>query len=181
MRSMAHLWLEQEVRDLEGQLGQAGRQAAPPPFLVPHTQVLCTRLVHLRRLVASRRFVLVVPSHVIACLDLLKRESVGARESIRWLEGGAAQRKQVCARKKPGSCSRSSSAATTWRSSALVGGHPADRPLVTLLVCSGPPGMLGGLPPNATAVASSAGINMEDVEAFTTKWLTASVPRTQPG
>ncbi|KAH7956231.1 hypothetical protein HPB52_007340 [Rhipicephalus sanguineus] len=38
MRSMAHLWLEQEVRDLEGQLGQAGRQAAPPPFLVPHTQ-----------------------------------------------------------------------------------------------------------------------------------------------
>ncbi|EEC07141.1 conserved hypothetical protein [Ixodes scapularis] len=82
MRSMAHLWLEQEVRDLEGQVG-----ALAPPFLVPHTRVLCSQLAHVRRLVATRRFVLVVPSHVISSLDLLKRESVGARESIRWLEG----------------------------------------------------------------------------------------------
>lgn len=58
MRSMAHLWLEQEVRDLEGQVG-----ALAPPFLVPHTRVLCSQLAHVRRLVATRRFVLVVPSH----------------------------------------------------------------------------------------------------------------------
>ncbi|XP_049270388.1 nonsense-mediated mRNA decay factor SMG5 isoform X1 [Rhipicephalus sanguineus] len=200
MRSMAHLWLEQEVRDLEGQLGQAGRQAAPPPFLVPHTQVLCTRLVHLRRLVASRRFVLVVPSHVIACLDLLKRESVGARESIRWLEGELRRgSRYVRSQKSHERLSLSPmkypkrKEKEAWELFQILecchhlekqcprGGHPADRPLVTLLVCSGPPGMVGGLPPNATALASSAGINMEDVEAFTTKWLTASVPRTQPG
>ncbi|XP_037567185.1 nonsense-mediated mRNA decay factor SMG5 isoform X1 [Dermacentor silvarum] len=200
MRSMAHLWLEQEVRDLEGQLGQAGRQAAPPPFLVPHTQVLCTRLVHLRRLVASRRFVLVVPSHVISSLDLLKRESVGARESIRWLEGELRRgSRYVRSQKSHERLSLSPmkypkrKEKEAWELFQILecchhlerqcprGGHPADRPMVTLLVCSGPPGAAGGLPPNATALAHSAGINMEDVEAFTTKWLAVSVPRTQPG
>lgn len=200
MRSMAHLWLEQEVRDLEGQLGQAGKQAAPPPFLVPHTQVLCTRLVHLRRLVASRRFVLVVPSHVISCLDLLKRESVGARESIRWLEGELRRgSRYVRSQKSHERLSLSPmkypkrKEKEAWELFQILecchhlerqcprGGHPADRPLVTLLVCSGSPGTASGLPPNAAALASSAGINMEDVEAFTDKWLTANVSRTQPG
>nr|XP_037270298.1 protein SMG5-like [Rhipicephalus microplus] len=195
MRSMAHLWLEHEVRDLEVQLVQASKHAALPPYLVPHTQVLCTRLVLLRRLVASRRFVVVVPSQVIACLDLLKRESVGARDSIRWLErelrrGSRYVRSQksherlsLSPMKYPNRKEKEA-----WELFQILecchhlekqcprGGHPADKPLVTLLVCSGPPGMLSGLPPNATAFASSAGINMEVVEEFVTKWLTASVP-----
>uniref|UniRef100_A0A1E1X9Y6 Putative nonsense mediated mrna decay factor n=1 Tax=Amblyomma aureolatum TaxID=187763 RepID=A0A1E1X9Y6_9ACAR len=200
MRSMAHLWLEQEVRDLEGQLGQAGRQAAPPPFLVPHTQVLCARLVHLRRLVASRRFVLVVPSHVISSLDLLKRESVGARESIRWLEGELRRgSRYVRSQKSHERLSLSPmkypkrKEKEAWELFQILecchhlerqcprGGHPADRPMVTLLVCSGPPGAAGGLPPNAAALARTAGISMEDVETFAAKWLTVNVPRTQPG
>lgn len=199
MRSMAHLWLEQEVRDLEGQLGQG--QALPPPFLVPHTQVLCARLVHVRRLVASRRFVLIVPSLVISSLDMLKRESVGARESIRWLEGELRRgSRYVRSQKSHERLSLSPmkypkrKEKEAWELFQILecchhlerqcprGGHPADRPLVTLLVCSGlPPGGTTGLPSNAAAIASSAGISMEDVETFAAKWQSVSVPRMQPG
>ncbi|KAH8033823.1 hypothetical protein HPB51_016542 [Rhipicephalus microplus] len=113
---------------------------------------------------------------VIACLDLLKRESVGARDSIRWLErelrrGSRYVRSQksherlsLSPMKYPNRKEKEA-----WELFQILecchhlekqcprGGHPADKPLVTLLVCSGPPGMLSGLPPNATAFASSAG------------------------
>lgn len=187
MRSMAHLWLEQEVRDLEGQVGESA-----PPFLVPHTQVLCSQLAHLKRLVASRRFVLVVPSHVISSLDLLKRESVGARESIRWLEGElrrgsryvrsqkSHERLSLSPMKYPKRKDKDA-----WELFQMLecchhleeqcprGGHPQGRAMVTLLTTT-------GLPPNASALARSAGINMEDIEVFVSKWLSPA-SRTQPG
>lgn len=193
MRSMAHLWLEQEVRDLEGQVG-----ALAPPFLVPHTRVLCSQLAHVRRLVATRRFVLVVPSHVISSLDLLKRESVGARESIRWLEGElrrgsryvrsqkSHERLSLSPMKYPKRKDKEA-----WELFQILecchhlekqcprggGQHPPGRVMVTLLTHGE-----HGLPHNAAALARSAGISMEDIEAFVSKWQTTAPPaRTQPG
>ncbi|XP_076356758.1 nonsense-mediated mRNA decay factor SMG5-like isoform X3 [Tachypleus tridentatus] len=84
MRNMAHLWLKAEVNDLESKV-KGGGFPQLSPYLVPDISSFCQHLA-LKQLRLSKRFVIVVPSVVTAGLDERKKESVGAREAIRWLE-----------------------------------------------------------------------------------------------
>ncbi|XP_076305446.1 nonsense-mediated mRNA decay factor SMG5-like isoform X3 [Tachypleus tridentatus] len=85
MRNMAHLWLKAAVNDLECKV-KVGGFPQLSPYLVPDISSFCQHLALLKQLRLSKRFVIVVPSVVIASLDEHKKESVGARKAIRWLE-----------------------------------------------------------------------------------------------
>lgn len=94
MRDMAQLRLKSEIQRLEASVEVPGavRTDRPgdlgllPPYLLPHTQVLCAHLGAVRRLVQARRFIVVVPEAVVDHLDLLKKQEPRAREVIRFLE-----------------------------------------------------------------------------------------------
>ncbi|XP_076337746.1 nonsense-mediated mRNA decay factor SMG5-like isoform X9 [Tachypleus tridentatus] len=83
MWKMAHLWLKAEVNDLESKV-KGGGFPQLSPYLVPDISSFCQHLALLKQLRLSKRFVIVVPS--VTSLDERKKESVGAREAIRWLE-----------------------------------------------------------------------------------------------
>jgi protein SMG5 len=86
---MAQLRLQSEVSRLEGSLqSTTADNARPtvPPYVVPDAQTLCDQLPIIRKLVASSRFIIVIPLAVIDHLDVLKKDSAGSREAIRWLE-----------------------------------------------------------------------------------------------
>ncbi|KAK2182507.1 hypothetical protein NP493_352g03040 [Ridgeia piscesae] len=85
MRDMAQLRLQTEVSQLEGSV-QAADHPSLPPYLVPDACVLCDNLSLLKQLAASARFIIIIPLVVIDQLDILKKDSCGAREAIRWLE-----------------------------------------------------------------------------------------------
>jgi protein SMG5 len=89
MRDMAQLRLQSEVSRLEGSLqSTTADNARPtvPPYVVPDAQTLCDQLPIIRKLAASSRFIIVIPLAVIDHLDVLKKDSAGSREAIRWLE-----------------------------------------------------------------------------------------------
>ncbi|XP_076305598.1 nonsense-mediated mRNA decay factor SMG5-like isoform X4 [Tachypleus tridentatus] len=85
MWNMVHLWLKADVNDLESKV-KGGGFPQLSPYLVPDISSFCQHLALLKQLRLSKRFVIVVPSVVTAGLDERKKESVGAREAIRWLE-----------------------------------------------------------------------------------------------
>ncbi|XP_076304938.1 uncharacterized protein LOC143222374 isoform X2 [Tachypleus tridentatus] len=85
MRNMAHLWLKAEVNDLESKVKKGGFPQLSP-YLVPDISSFCQHLALLKQLRLSKRFVIVVASVVTASLDERKKECVGVREAIRWLE-----------------------------------------------------------------------------------------------
>ncbi len=94
MRNMAHLWLQQEVHELECDVGDRRQHGGTllsgfahySPYLVVDHLALSAHLGLVKELVASRRFALVVPVAVIHMLDEMKKEDVGARTAMRWLE-----------------------------------------------------------------------------------------------
>ncbi|KAF4076133.1 hypothetical protein AMELA_G00226810 [Ameiurus melas] len=86
MRDMAQLRLQLEVSQLEGSLQQPKAQSSMSPYLVPDTGALCQHLNLLRQLAASGCFIIIIPRTVIDGLDVLKKETPGARDSIRFLE-----------------------------------------------------------------------------------------------
>lgn len=85
MRDMAQLRLQAEVSQLEGSL-DTHDQSSFPPYLIPDPQCLCDSLTMVKQLLQSGKGILVIPTSVIDCLDVLKKESGRAREAIRWLE-----------------------------------------------------------------------------------------------
>ncbi|XP_048734468.1 nonsense-mediated mRNA decay factor SMG5-like isoform X2 [Ostrea edulis] len=85
MRDMAQLRLQAEVSQLEGSL-EAPDTPHFPPYLIPDTTCLCDNLHLVKQLTQSGKGILIIPISVIDTLDYLKKESVGAREAIRWLE-----------------------------------------------------------------------------------------------
>lgn len=86
MENMAHLWLQAEVTELESTVRSRSHQSHLSPYLVVTTTVLTDHLLALRQLLATKRFIVVIPNAVIQHLDWLKKESLQAREAIRWLE-----------------------------------------------------------------------------------------------
>ncbi|XP_034030142.1 protein SMG5 [Thalassophryne amazonica] len=86
MRDMAQLRLQLEVSQLEGSLQQPKAQSSMSPYLVPDTAALCQHLSLIRQLAGSGCFIIIIPRTVIDGLDRLKKENVGARDSIRFLE-----------------------------------------------------------------------------------------------
>ncbi|ELT89650.1 hypothetical protein CAPTEDRAFT_168258 [Capitella teleta] len=93
MKDMAQLRLQAEVSQLEGRLQEKqssrnGSSGAPnfPPYLVPDAVTICENLAQIKQLTNCARFILIIPIAVIDHLDILKKDKVGAREGIRWLE-----------------------------------------------------------------------------------------------
>ncbi|XP_076322001.1 nonsense-mediated mRNA decay factor SMG5-like [Tachypleus tridentatus] len=185
MRNMAHLWLKAEVNDLESKV-KGGGFPQLSPYLVPDISSFCQHLALLKQLRLSKRFVIVVPSVVIASLDERKKESMGAREAIRWLENELrhgtryirAQRPQECLSLSPIKYPRRKEKEAWEFFQVLECAHffnnqgssndPTD-PLVTLLTAGA-----SFMPPSAAALAKSTGIQMENITDFTNKWRTSS-------
>lgn len=85
MRDMAQLRLQAEVNQLEGSLETSDHHSFPP-YLIPDSAALCDSLQLVKQLTQTSRGIIVIPLSVIDVLDCLKKDSVGAREAIRWLE-----------------------------------------------------------------------------------------------
>lgn len=185
MRSMAHLWLKAEVNDLEV-LVEGSSTPQLSPYLVPDTGSLCSQLTLLKQLVATKRFILVIPTVVIENLDQIKRESPSAREAIRWLESELrrgsrymrAQKQQerlnLTLVKYPKKKDKEA-----WDFFKILecchylnqqgSNSNSDVPLVTLIT-----GSSNMLPLNASTLALSVGVNMENTEEFVSKWRNSS-------
>ncbi|XP_067122489.1 nonsense-mediated mRNA decay factor SMG5 [Centruroides vittatus] len=185
MRSMAHLWLKAEVNDLEV-LVEGSSTPQLSPYLVPDTGSLCSQLTLLKQLVATKRFILVIPTVVIENLDQIKRESPSAREAIRWLESELrrgsrymrAQKQQerlsLTLVKYPKKKDKEA-----WDFFKILecchylnqqgSNSNSDVPLVTLIT-----GSSNMLPSNASTLALSVGVNMENMEEFVSKWRNSS-------
>ncbi|XP_054710561.1 nonsense-mediated mRNA decay factor SMG5-like [Uloborus diversus] len=181
MRSMAHLWLKAEVNDLEN-LVEGGSAPQLSPYLVCDTSLLCYNLSALRQLIMSKRFIVVVPLVVIANLDQLKKESIQAREAIRWLESELrkgcryirAQRQMEKISLVPMKYPKKKEK-EAWDFFEILEccnylvqqqtNGKADCPLVTLLV-----GSQHQLPENASAIAQSIDVIIENLKGFLLKW-----------
>ncbi|XP_004929614.3 nonsense-mediated mRNA decay factor SMG5 [Bombyx mori] len=81
LRRLGRLWLTSQVRELE----RSGQSAAPA-LLVLDTAALNKHLRRVKQLLLTTNFVLMVPTVVLQELDNLKREQSTARKAIRWLE-----------------------------------------------------------------------------------------------
>ena len=113
MQNMAQLWLQQEVDDLEmdrkvkereeskdRRSRSRGRPASPmgkfsgtitgfayySPYLVMDHCVLISCLDMVKDIVATKKFMTVIPAPTIQQLDDMKKREDGARKAIRWLE-----------------------------------------------------------------------------------------------
>ncbi|XP_076101619.1 nonsense-mediated mRNA decay factor SMG5-like isoform X1 [Mytilus galloprovincialis] len=85
MKDMAQLRLQAEVTQLEGSLDNSD-QGHFPPYLIPDTTSLCDSLQLVKQLTLTNKGIVIIPLAVIDTLDYMKKESVRAREAIRWLE-----------------------------------------------------------------------------------------------
>lgn len=84
MKVMAQQLLQSEVAELESSLKTA--PGGGTVYLVPDAVALCTQLHLVRRLMASEKFVIIIPIQVISALDELKKYDSGAREATKFLE-----------------------------------------------------------------------------------------------
>ncbi|KAK7073374.1 hypothetical protein SK128_016704 [Halocaridina rubra] len=83
MQSLTAQWLQHEVRNLEE---RTARRATLGLYLVPDATVLINHLTAIKMLLSKPTHMIIIPQTVIDLLDQQKRESVGARDAIRWLE-----------------------------------------------------------------------------------------------
>ncbi|XP_013191934.2 nonsense-mediated mRNA decay factor SMG5 [Amyelois transitella] len=81
LRRLGRLWLVSQVRELE----RSGRAAAPA-LLALDSAALNKHLRRVKQLLRARSFTLLIPSIVLQELDDLKRDQSTARDAIRWLE-----------------------------------------------------------------------------------------------
>ncbi|XP_039291279.1 protein SMG5 [Nilaparvata lugens] len=200
---LGELWLRSEVNQLETRVKQRGQSANLPPYLVLDAPALISHLALAKQLVASKKFIVLVPSVVVSLLDERKRESVLVRESTRWLEsqlkGGSrfvrAQRpsehlalplikypkkkdkeawlffqivecchflSNQCGSKEPGLVTLLTGSTTLLNGSNANGSNGPN-----------PNGSnANGFSP--IGIASSAGINIEHIESFHSKWKSSS-------
>ena len=84
MENMAQLWLEQEVRDLEGKHSDGFGHCSP--YIVVDHWALTRDVNLLKDVVSTKQFVVIVPAATVQELDRMKRNETGARNAIRWLE-----------------------------------------------------------------------------------------------
>jgi hypothetical protein len=61
MRDMAQLRLQAEVSQLEGSLQASKGHVSLPPYIVSDASSLCDHLALVKQLVASARFILIIP------------------------------------------------------------------------------------------------------------------------
>ncbi|KAJ8718581.1 hypothetical protein PYW08_002818 [Mythimna loreyi] len=81
LQRLGRLWLASKVRELE----RSGQSPAPA-LLALDTNALHKHLRRVKQLLRARNFVLLIPTVVLQELDNLKRDESTARDAIRWLE-----------------------------------------------------------------------------------------------
>lgn len=82
MQSLTAQWLQHEVRSLE----ERTRRVTLGLYLVPDASVLINHLQAIQLLLSKPTHMIIIPQAVIGLLDQQKRDSLGARSAIRWLE-----------------------------------------------------------------------------------------------
>ncbi|KAH0539216.1 protein SMG5 [Cotesia glomerata] len=189
MRHMGKLWLKAEVRALETRL----RSKLMSPYLVVDHEALTKHTPTLKRLVYAKKFVIVIPSIVVSALDEMKRTSGRAREATRWLENQLQKGSRFLRAQRP---------QERLALPLIKGPRPKDKeawlffqiiecchyltqqnkvglssdneaPVVTLLTgISTEERKSSNFCPDG--LAKSAGVNLEHIESFHTKWKTSS-------
>ncbi|XP_076638828.1 smg5 nonsense mediated mRNA decay factor [Colletes latitarsis] len=189
MRHMGKLWLKAEVCALETRL----RSRLMSPYLVPDHEALAKHTPALKRLVYAKKFIVVIPSVVVSALDEVKRISGRAREATRWLEGQLKRGSRFLRAQRPherltlpyikGPRPKDKEAWLFFQiiecchyltQQTKVGiTNDAETPVVTLLTgCSPDDKRILSFSPNG--LAKSAGVNIEYIESFHTKWKASS-------
>ncbi|XP_046418528.1 protein SMG5 [Neodiprion fabricii] len=189
MRHMGRLWLKAEVRALETRL----RSRLMSPYLVPDHEALSKHMPALKRLVYAKRFIVVIPSVVVSALDEVKRTSSRAREATRWLEAQLRRGSRFLRAQRPherlpiplvkGPRPKDKEAwlyfqiiecchyLTNQTKVSLT--SEGEAPVVTLLTgCSADEQKTANFSP--VGLAKSAGVNLEHIESFHTKWKASS-------
>lgn len=185
MRHMGKLWLKAEVRALESQL----RSRLMSPYLVPDHEALAKHTPALKRLVYAKKFVVVIPAVVVSALDEVKRVSAQAREATRWLETQLRRGSRFLRAQRPherlalplikGPRPKDKEAWLFFQiiecchyltQQAKVGlTSDGEPPVVTLLTgCNLDDRRALTFSPDG--LAKSAGVNLEHIESFQTKW-----------
>ncbi|XP_032668452.1 protein SMG5 isoform X2 [Odontomachus brunneus] len=189
MRHMGKLWLKAEVRALESRL----HFRLMSPYLVPDHEALAKYTPTLKRLVYAKKFVVVIPAVVVSALDEVKRISGQAREATRWLESQLRRGSRFLRAQRPherlalplikGPKPKDKEAWLFFQiiecchyltQQAKVGfTGDGEAPVVTLLTgCN--PDERKALTFSPDGLAKSAGVNLEHIESFQTKWKSSS-------
>ncbi|XP_015601437.1 protein SMG5 isoform X2 [Cephus cinctus] len=185
MRHMGKLWLKAEVRALESRL----RSKLMSPYLVPDHEALAKHTSSLKRLFYAKEFIVVIPSVVVSALDEVKRTSGRAREATRWLETQLKRGSRFLRAQRPherlplplikGPRPKDKEAwlyfqivecchYLTQQTKVGLNGD-TETPVVTLLTgCSIEEKKSLSFSP--VGLAKSAGVRLEHVEGFHTKW-----------
>lgn len=189
MRHMGKLWLKAEVCALETRL----RSRLMSPYLVPDHEALSKHTPALKRLVYAKKFIVVIPSVVVSALDEVKRISGRAREATRWLEAQLKRGSRFLRAQRPherltlpfikGPRPKDKEAwlffqiiecchyLTQQTKVGMI--NDAEIPVVTLLTgCN--PDEKRVLTFSPDGLAKSAGVNIEYIESFHTKWKASS-------
>ncbi|KAK2583107.1 hypothetical protein KPH14_009134 [Odynerus spinipes] len=189
MRHMGRLWLKAEVRALESRL----RSRLMSPYLVPDHEALAKHTPALKRLVYAKKFIVVIPTVVVSALDEVKRISGRAREATRWLEAQLRRGSRFLRAQRPherlalplikGPRPKDKEAWLFFQiiecchyltQQTKVGlTNDSEAPVVTLLTgCS--PDEKKSFTFSPDGLAKSAGVNIEHIESFHTKWKASS-------
>lgn len=189
MRHMGKLWLKAEVCALETRL----RSRLMSPYLVPDHEALSKHTPALKRLVYAKKFIVVIPSVVVSALDEVKRISGRAREATRWLEAQLKRGSRFLRAQRPherlalpfikGPRPKDKEAwlffqiiecchyLTQQTKVGMI--NDAETPVVTLLTgCNPDDKRVFTFSPEG--LAKSAGVNIEYIESFHTKWKASS-------
>lgn len=186
MKHMGQLWLAAEVRDLENRVRSKSTAAALSPYLVIDIASLTSHLAVVKMLVNARKFIVLVPSIVVSSLDDLKKDKQEARDAIRWLESQfhqgnrffRAQRQQerlaIPLVKYPKKKDKDAFVYTQIIECChyLAEQQKGATNLVTLL--TGDPNVISSMngmkEMSYKGLAQSAGVNLELITEFYTKW-----------
>ncbi|XP_012273212.1 protein SMG5 [Orussus abietinus] len=189
MRHMGRLWLKAEVRALESRL----RSRFMSPYLVPDHETLAKHIPAIKRLIYAKKFIIVIPSIVVSALDEMKRTSAHAREALRWLEAQLRRGSRFLRAQRPherlplplikGPKPKDKEAWLFFQiiecchyltQQTKVGlNTDSESPVVTLLTCfTAEEKKLFSFSPEG--LAKSAGVNIEHIESFQTKWKASS-------
>uniref|UniRef100_A0A069DXN4 Putative nonsense-mediated mrna decay protein n=1 Tax=Panstrongylus megistus TaxID=65343 RepID=A0A069DXN4_9HEMI len=85
MHDMGELWLRSEVSQLEDKT-RKGMKDSLPPYLVPDPDAFLNHPSLIKQLISAKKFIVLIPSVVVSALDECKQSSSRVRDTIRWLE-----------------------------------------------------------------------------------------------
>ncbi|XP_041981053.1 protein SMG5 [Aricia agestis] len=97
LRRLGRLWLTSQVHELE-----RSEQVDIPTLLAVDTAALHEHLRRVKQLLRTKNFIFLVPSVVLQELDELKRDRSTARDAIRWLEMQLKSGSRFLRTQKPG-------------------------------------------------------------------------------